>query len=83
MPAISAPATVLVTGANGFIAVWVIRDLLERGYRVRGTVRGEVKGAYLKTQFRSYVDEGKLEFIVVDDNVKVRLLSDSYFNRVN
>jgi len=30
---------VVVTGANGFIASWLIRMLLERGYRVRGTVR--------------------------------------------
>ncbi|KAL3686919.1 hypothetical protein R1sor_013228 [Riccia sorocarpa] len=31
--------TVVVTGANGFIASWVIKFLLERGYKVRGTVR--------------------------------------------
>lgn len=32
-------APVLVTGANGFIASHVVRDLLAAGYRVRGTVR--------------------------------------------
>jgi dihydroflavonol-4-reductase len=31
---------VCVTGASGFVAAHVIRELLERGYRVRGTVRG-------------------------------------------
>uniref|UniRef100_A0AAU2B5J3 Cinnamyl alcohol dehydrogenase CAD2 n=1 Tax=Conocephalum conicum TaxID=41839 RepID=A0AAU2B5J3_CONCI len=31
--------TVVVTGANGFIASWVVKILLERGYNVRGTVR--------------------------------------------
>ncbi|KAL3687054.1 hypothetical protein R1sor_013363 [Riccia sorocarpa] len=31
--------TVVVTGANGFIASWVVKFLLERGYTVRGTVR--------------------------------------------
>ncbi|KAG6556248.1 hypothetical protein Mapa_002189 [Marchantia paleacea] len=31
--------TVVVTGANGFIASWVVKLLLERGYTVRGTVR--------------------------------------------
>ncbi|MEI7748010.1 MAG: NAD-dependent epimerase/dehydratase family protein [Chlorobiaceae bacterium] len=30
---------VCVTGASGFIAAHIIRELLERGYRVRGTVR--------------------------------------------
>nr|AGS57528.1 cinnamyl alcohol dehydrogenase 1 [Plagiochasma appendiculatum] len=31
--------TVVVTGANGFIASWIVKLLLERGYTVRGTVR--------------------------------------------
>jgi nucleoside-diphosphate-sugar epimerase len=31
--------TVCVTGANGFIASWVVKLLLEKGYHVNGTVR--------------------------------------------
>lgn len=31
---------VCVTGASGFIAAHIVQQLLERGYRVRGTVRG-------------------------------------------
>lgn len=31
--------TVCVTGAGGFIASWMVKLLLERGYTVRGTVR--------------------------------------------
>lgn len=34
-----AEPTVLVTGASGYIASYIVRDLLAAGYRVRGTVR--------------------------------------------
>jgi len=37
MPAVTPPAKVLVTGASGFIAVWVVKALLEKGYKVVGT----------------------------------------------
>jgi dihydroflavonol-4-reductase len=36
---------VVVTGANGFIASHIVANLLERGYRVRGTVRRLERGA--------------------------------------
>ncbi|CAE6496853.1 unnamed protein product [Rhizoctonia solani] len=51
MPSIKAPATVLVTGASGFIAVWVCKALLDAGYTVRGTVRSKPKGEYLDGAF--------------------------------
>jgi len=54
---------VLVTGANGYIAVWVLRVLLEQGYTVRGTVRSESKGKHLRKLFSSYGD--KLELVVI------------------
>ncbi len=31
---------VTVTGASGFVGSWIVCQLLEKGYRVRGTVRG-------------------------------------------
>ncbi|KAH7287768.1 hypothetical protein KP509_32G073400 [Ceratopteris richardii] len=43
--------TVCVTGASGFVASWLVKRLLERGYRVRGTVRNtddETKTGHLK-----------------------------------
>lgn len=42
--------TVCVTGAGGFIASWLVKLLLERGYTVRGTVRNpeDEKNAHLK-----------------------------------
>ena len=69
MPAITT-GKVLVTGANGFIAVWLVKDLLERGFSVRGTVRSESKGEHLKKLFSQYGD--KLELVVVDDITEVR-----------
>ena len=69
MPAI-ASGKVLVTGANGYIALWIVRLLLEAGYSVRGTIRSESKAGYLRKLFASYGD--KLELVIVEDITKVR-----------
>ena len=63
---------VLVTGANGYIAFWVVKGLLEAGYEVRGTVRSASKAKYVQDYFKQYGD--KLEVVVVDDITKVRRL---------
>lgn len=39
---------VLVTGARGYVASWIIRYLLEDGYTVRGTVRNPAKTSGLE-----------------------------------
>lgn len=39
MRIIDSSKPILVTGASGYIASWIIEFLLERGYSVRGTVR--------------------------------------------
>ncbi|KAJ7638188.1 D-lactaldehyde dehydrogenase [Roridomyces roridus] len=56
---------VLVSGANGFIAVWVVRKLLEAGFSVRGTVRSADKGTHLTKLFAAY--GSKFELSVVPD----------------
>ncbi|KAI6167371.1 hypothetical protein EDD17DRAFT_1468946 [Pisolithus thermaeus] len=68
MPVIQPPSKVLVSGANGYIAMWTIRDLLEHGYSVRGTVRSAQKGRYIRKYFADYGE--KLELVVVEDITK-------------
>jgi len=63
MPIAAPGDKVLVTGANGYIAIWVVRKLLEKGYSVVAQVRSESKGKYLLDYFKSYGD--KLEIAVV------------------
>jgi nucleoside-diphosphate-sugar epimerase len=63
-------AKVLVTGANGFVAMHVVDQLLKAGYVVRGTVRNETKGTHIKRTFAAYGD--KLELVVVEDITLVR-----------
>ena len=62
-------AKVLVTGANGYIAIWVVKTLLDQGYSVRGTVRSLEKGKHLMSLFKDYGD--KFEPVVVEDITKV------------
>lgn len=61
---------VLVTGANGFIAMWVVKYLLDRGYSVRGTVRSESKAKHVREVFSKYGD--KFEVVIVEDITKAR-----------
>jgi nucleoside-diphosphate-sugar epimerase len=38
---------VCVTGAGGFIASWIVKLLLQRGYTVRGTLRDPGRNPFL------------------------------------
>jgi uncharacterized protein YbjT (DUF2867 family) len=71
MPTVQPPCKVLVSGANGYIAIWVVRALLEKGYSVRGTVRSEKKATHLRDLFSSYGD--KHEVVIVEDITKVSI----------
>ncbi|OHE93330.1 hypothetical protein CORC01_11398 [Colletotrichum orchidophilum] len=59
---------VLITGATGHIAAHTVKQFLERGYKVRGTVR-DLKSAAWLTQdvFKSFADRGELELVHVPD----------------
>ncbi|OCH86574.1 NAD(P)-binding protein [Obba rivulosa] len=65
MPFVQSGSKVLVSGANGFIPIWVVRMLLEQGFAVRGTVRSLSKGEHLLKMFEKYGE--RLELIVVPD----------------
>ena len=68
--AVAPGSKVLVTGANGFIAIFIVQQLLQEGYSVRGTVRNATKGEHLKKIFAEYGD--KLEIVEVPDFTNVR-----------
>lgn len=57
-------STVLVTGANGYIAQWIVKYLIENGFRVVGTVRSKEKGSKLAQALGNPVN---LSFEIVTD----------------
>lgn len=54
-----------MTGASGFIAAHVIRQLLEAGYKVRGTVRSQSSADKVKKAHEKYATG--LSFAFVED----------------
>ncbi|KAL7784640.1 hypothetical protein V8C37DRAFT_395507 [Trichoderma ceciliae] len=46
--------TLLVTGANGFVALHIIKQALDRGYNVRGTVRSVSSADKIRSVFADY-----------------------------
>lgn len=57
---------ILVTGASGFLATWVVKENISRGFSVRGTVRSPAKGEYLRNLFGD-----RFEYVIVEDMAKV------------
>ena len=56
--------TVLVTGASGFIGTHCVLQLLEQGYKVRGTLRDLGRAKDLREVFSKYTQEtNNLEFV--------------------
>ncbi|MEM7338487.1 MAG: NAD-dependent epimerase/dehydratase family protein [Actinomycetota bacterium] len=53
---------VLVTGASGFIAKHIIRELLEQGYEVRGTVRSDTR----KAEIDALYPDAAIEYAMLD-----------------
>ncbi|KAG8788399.1 methylglyoxal reductase (NADPH-dependent) gre2 [Ceratobasidium sp. 428] len=68
MSAIQPPSKILFTGANGYFATYAIKDLLERGYTVVGTVRSTSKGEELLKLHDRF--GGQFSYVVVPDIVQ-------------
>lgn len=59
---------VLVTGATSFVASHIIKEFLERGYRVRATVRQTSNTSWIADEaFKSYADSSSFELVSVPD----------------
>src|SRR5258706_2484024 len=67
---------ILVTGASGFLAIHTIIQLLEQGYKVRGTLRGLARESEIRDTIAQYVQAtDRLEFVTAD------LLQDSGWDK--
>ena len=65
MPSAPNGKTILITGASGFVATWVVRSFLEAGYHVRGSVRSEETANNVRNSHPGYNDQ--LSFVIVKD----------------
>ena len=59
------PAPILLTGASGFIARHILRDLLAAGHNVRASVRSEARGAELRATLQPD-DAARVATVVLD-----------------
>ncbi|GAA6056229.1 hypothetical protein JCM3770_002098 [Rhodotorula araucariae] len=58
---------VLVSGASGFVGTAVVLAFLEKGYRVRGTVRSQEKADKWEKKHAAKFAEGQIEWAIVED----------------
>lgn len=65
--AIPAGSTVLVTGSNGLIGSHIADQFLQRGFRVRGTVRDAGKNAWMTALFDAKYGTGQFELFQLPD----------------
>lgn len=56
---------VLITGVNGFVGGNVAVQLLDQGYKIRGTVRDEAKLDIVTKAFKKYPNQ--FEGVVIKD----------------
>ncbi|CCF32428.1 ketoreductase [Colletotrichum higginsianum] len=69
--------TVIVTGANGYLALHVINQLLKTGYDVRGTIRSRKADDKLRATFPEYYG-GRLTTTFVEDLANPELFREAF-----
>jgi len=57
---------ILVTGASGYLATWIVKLLLDLGYKVRGTVRSLAKKDKYSKLLALYNADSRLELVEAD-----------------
>lgn len=60
-----AAKTVLVTGANGFVAAHILTVLLDAGYRVVGTVRSRTAAEHVKISHARFVTQTRYHCMMI------------------
>jgi len=76
-PAIPRGSLVVVTGANGDIASHIGDQLLQAGYRVRGTVRNATRGGRIVEFFEKKHGPGKIELVEVPEMAEPRAFDEA------
>ena len=56
-------ALILVTGVNGLVGSYVVDQVLNYGYHVRGTVRDKTKSDWMREYFDQKYGRGKFELV--------------------
>jgi dihydroflavonol-4-reductase len=64
----TAPKTVLVTGGSGYIAAYVIAELIRQGFAVRATVRNLSREAEVRAALTKITDPSNIKFFAADLN---------------
>lgn len=71
------PSSIVVTGANGYIASHVLSVLLTKGYKVIGTVRSLSKRTHVLNTHASHPEFSNLHVVLVEDITDSRCYLDA------
>ncbi|KAH6916517.1 D-lactaldehyde dehydrogenase [Coprinopsis sp. MPI-PUGE-AT-0042] len=70
MAVVKPQSKILVTGSNGYIGMWIVHSLLQKGYYVRAVVRSPEKGKHMQSHFNLKAHGDRLGLAIVPDMTK-------------